>query len=122
MPSLASAFPPPRMTLDEIATAAAAVIADARAAGLAPPYGVHAHDFGPPSVSLYITEHQKDRDIWQALSEWADHYDTEVTSGPGVTPGTIYAVVQFHHDRIRYEVTAVIHPADDQDEPEQNAA
>jgi len=108
---------PPRLTLDQIATAAAAVIADARAAGLAPPYSLNAHDYGPPHATFYISEHRHG-DIWQALREWADHYGTEVASGPGVTPGTVYATADFRRDGIRYEVTAVIHENDDQPEPD----
>lgn len=120
MTDLASAAPPPRLTLDQIATAAAGVIADARAAGLAAPYAVNAHDYGPPHASLYISE-RPGRDIWDALQGWADHYGSEVASGPGVTPGTIYAAVDFRRDGIKYEVTAVIHSPDD-DQPEQQDA
>jgi hypothetical protein len=66
------------MTLDQIATAAAAaIIADARAAGLAEPYSVNARDYGPPTASLYISERQ-DRDIWEALQ------DGPVASDPGL--------------------------------------
>jgi hypothetical protein len=110
---------PRRMTLDQIAAAAAAIIADARAAGLAEPYSVNAHDYGPPHVSLYISERQ-DRDIWQALQEWADHYGSEVSAGPGTTPGSICAAVDFRRDGIRYEITAIIHHSagsDSQPEP-----
>jgi hypothetical protein len=117
----APAAPPPRMTLDQIATAAAAIIADARAAGLAPPYAINAHDYGPPHASLYISE-RRDRDIWEALQGWADHYGTEVSSGPGTTPGTVYAVVDFRQGGIRYEVTAVIHSPDDDQPPPPDAA
>ena len=116
MPSLASTAPPPRITLDQIATAAAGIIADARDAGLAPPYSVNAQDYGPPHATLHLSEY-RESDIWQALQEWADHYDSEVASGPGVTPGTIYAVVDFRQDGVHYEVTAVIHPADHDDQP-----
>ena len=113
---------PPRMTLDQIATAAAAIIADARAAGLAEPYSVNAHDYGPPHASLYISERQ-DRDIWEALQQWADYYGSEVSSTPGHTPGSIYATVDFRRDNICYEVTAVIHPTPgSDDQPEQPAA
>jgi hypothetical protein len=113
---------PPRLTLDQIATAAAAIIADARAAGLAEPYSVNAHDYGPPTASLYISERQ-DRDIWEALQQWADYYGSEVSASPGHTPGSVYASVDFRRDSIRYEVTAVIHqtPGSD-DQPEQPAA
>jgi hypothetical protein len=116
---------PPRLTLDQVATAAAGIIAEARDAGLAQPYSVNAHDYGPPHASLYISERQ-DRDIWDALQEWADHYGSEVAAGPGTTPGSVYAVVDFRRDGIRYEVTAVIHntprsdgsdSTDDQSEP-----
>jgi hypothetical protein len=113
---------PPRLTLDQIAAAAAGIIADARAAGLAAPYSVSARDYGPPEASLYISERQ-DRNIWDALQEWADHYGSEVSAGPATTPGTLYASVDFRRDGIRYEVTAVIHPAPDaDDQPEQDAA
>jgi hypothetical protein len=112
---------PPRLTLDQIAAAAAGIIADARAAGLAEPYSVSARDYGPPEASLYISERQ-DRDIWLALQEWADYYGTEVSAGPGTTPGSTYARVDFRQGGIRYEVTAVIHAPSSDDQPEPPAA
>ena len=108
---------PPRLTLDQVATAAAAIIAEARAAGLAAPYSVSAHDYGPPHASLYISERQ-DRDIWDALQEWADHYGSEVSAGPGTTPGSVYASVDFRRDGIRYEITAVIHSTGSDGQPD----
>ena len=108
MASLSSAFPPPHLTLDEIATAAAVIIVQARDAGLAAPYAINAHDYGPPTASLYISE-RIDGDIWDALQAWADYWGTEVTSGPGTRPGAVFASVDFRRDGIRYEVTAVIH-------------
>jgi hypothetical protein len=102
---------PQPATLEHIATAAAGLIADARAAGLTLPFSLNCHDYGPPGATLYLYGAEQDTPaIWAALRQWAARYGTEVTSRPGFSPGTVHAVAAFSRDGLRYEVSAVIHP------------
>ena len=109
---------PPRLTLEQTATAAAGLIAEARAAGLVMPYSLNVHDYGPvPHATLYIDEHQ-DREIWQALAEWAGRYRTEVSARPSTTPGHLYATAEWHHQGVNYDISTIIrHPAGDDAQP-----
>lgn len=100
-----------RMTLDEIATAAAALIADARTAGLTAPFTLSCYDYGPPSVTLYLYAAEQDTPaIWAALQAWASHYGTQVTTHPATSPGSVHAIAAFSRDGIGYEVSAIIRP------------
>jgi hypothetical protein len=118
-------FRPP-VRLDQIATAAAKLIADARAAGLTEPTSLNCHDYGPPTAALYLyAPEQETTGLWWALHEWASHYGTEVAIRPGIKPDTVHACVEFRRDGIAYEVTSVIRrtPDDDaQPEPQDKAA
>jgi hypothetical protein len=100
----------PPATLAEIAAATAGLIAEARAAGLAPPCALNANDYGPPTANLYVSEHDTP-DIWQALQQWADRYGTEITTRPSTSPGAVYASASFRRDGISYEVYCIIYPA-----------
>lgn len=111
----------PHLTVEEITAAAAALIAEARTAGLLPPFGVTCHDYGPPEAALHLGEHDSP-DIWAALDQWADRYGTVVTTRPGHGPGTIYARAiyaraGFTRDGITYEVSSVITTAADKSQP-----
>jgi hypothetical protein len=113
-----------RMTLDEIATAAARLINEARAAGLAPPFSLNCHDYGPPAAILLIAENEPP-DIWDALQQWADRYRSEIDPRPGYHSGSIHATVAFRRDGISYEITSVIHttpPGDDEPGQDQGQA
>ena len=113
----------PPMTLDQIATGAAALLAEARTAGLAEPYSLNCHDYGPPTASLYLYAADQDTTgLWWALHEWAGHYHSEVTVRPGVHPDNVHATVEFRHDGIAYEVTAVIRRTPDDGPPQDQAA
>jgi hypothetical protein len=114
---------PPPMTLEQIAAGAAALGADARAAGLTPPFTLSCHDYGPPAVTLYLYAGQHDTPAtWRALREWAERYGTEVTTHPGVSPGSVHATAVFCRDGITYDVSAVIRPTTEDDQPEQDRA
>ena len=108
-------------TLDEIATAAAALIADARTAGLPAPYALNCHDYGPAAAVLYLTADEIP-DIWLALNQWAAHYGTQVNTHVGFTPGTVHATANFHRDGVAYEVSSVIHPRPEDSQPDQQDA
>jgi hypothetical protein len=111
-----------RMTLDEIATAAAEIITEARAAGLAAPFSLNCHDYGPPAATLLIDEHQPP-DIWAALQQWASHYRSEVEPRPGYHSDSVHATVAFRRNGISYEITSVIRtPPPRDDEPGQDEA
>jgi hypothetical protein len=108
---------PDPLTLDQIATAAAGVIADARAARLTAPFTLSCHDYGPPAVILYLYDDSSDTAaIWAALGAWAARYGTEVTSRPSSSPGSTYASAKFLRDGILYEVSAIIRPAPEADQ------
>lgn len=77
-------------TIEQIATAAAALVTEARQAGLTPPRSLSCHDYGQPTASLYLFRHDNP-DIWHALQEWATRYGTQVTSWAGIQPGSIHA-------------------------------
>jgi hypothetical protein len=115
-----------RMTLDEIATAAAGTIADARAAGLTAPFSLTCHDYGPSTAVLYLYDDGSDTPgIRAALQQYADRYGTQVTTRPSTSPGSLYATAAFTRDGISYEVSAIIRPAPSphqDDEPEQDQA
>jgi hypothetical protein len=117
----------PPMTVEEIATTAAVLIARARDAGLTPPCSLNCHDYGAPAAYLFIAESDVP-DVWDALLQWASHYGTEVAVRQGSVPESVYASAEFRRDGIRYEVHSVIHRPDDDepddwsdDEPEQAA-
>ena len=95
------------LTLDQIATAAARLITEARAAGLPAPYHLTCHDFGRPVIVLYISAYEV-RDIRAALQAWADCYGTSVAIRPGTAPGHVHGEVTFDRDGIRCEVSAII--------------
>jgi hypothetical protein len=101
----------PHKTLEEIARAAADVIAAARTDGLTPPYGINAHDYGPPRCTLYLSATDTD-DIWEALDAWARRFGTIIDTRMGTTPGSVHAEAGFLADGIRYEVSTVISPDD----------
>jgi hypothetical protein len=101
----------PSPTLSEIATAAAELIADARAASLTPPCALSGHDYyGGPAASLFVSDIDTP-DIWGALKQWADRYGAQITTRPGSTPGTRYASVKFTRDAISFEVYSIIRNA-----------
>ena len=105
--------PPVRepMTLDEVATAAAVLVAKARDARLTAPCAMHCHSYGPPTVSLFVSEDDAGGHIWRALQEWADRFGGEVATHPATTPGSAHAYTEFRREGIRYEVYSVIHSA-----------
>jgi hypothetical protein len=120
-----AAVPParPPMTLDEIADATAALIREARAAGLPETCSITAHDWGTPEVSLYLSA-TGNPGIWAALRAWASHYGTEVATRATTSQrDNIHAYAEFRRDGLRVQVTSVIssedHPGDqDQGEGE----
>jgi hypothetical protein len=95
------------LTLDQIATAAARLITEARAAALAAPYNLTCHDFDKPTIILYLSAYEV-RDIRTALQAWGDCYGSSVTIRPGVTPGHLHGEVTFNRDGIRCEVSGII--------------
>jgi hypothetical protein len=109
--------PPPgittreHMTLEDVARAAADVIAAARADGLTPPYGIHANDYGTPRCTLYLSATDTD-DIWGALDQWARRYGTIIDTRTGSNPGTVHAEAGFIEGGVRFEVSTVINPDD----------
>jgi hypothetical protein len=109
--------PRPPMSLDKIAIAAAGLIADARTAGLAPPCALNCHDYSPPAVGLYVSEHDT-TDIWRALQAWADHYNGELATRPSSSPGAVHAITEFRHDGIRYQVSSIITTPGDDGQPD----
>jgi hypothetical protein len=102
----------PPATLEQIAAATAALITDARQAGLALPCSLNCNDYGPPAASLLVSEYDTPN-IWQALRQWATHYGTEVTTRPSINPGNLYISAAFQHDGISYEVYTIINPDGD---------
>lgn len=104
------------MTLDQIAAAAASLIAAARAAGLTPPCALSCQDYGPPAATLYINEDDAP-DIWQALRRWASRYQTEIAIRPTGRPESVYASAEFRSDGIRYEVYSIIRTPDGDSQP-----
>lgn len=116
-----AAVPParPPMTLDEIADATAALIREARAAGLPETCSITAHDWGTPEVSLYLSA-TGNPGIWEALRAWAAHYCTEVaTRATTSSERNIHAYAEFRRSGLRVQVTTVISPEDhpgDQDQ------
>jgi hypothetical protein len=95
------------LTLDQIATAAAALITEARAAGLATPFSLTCHDYGTPTIALYLPSYEI-RDIRAALEAWASTYRTRVEIKPGVAPGRVHGQLTFERDGITCEISAVI--------------
>jgi hypothetical protein len=95
------------VTLDQIALAAARLITEARAAGLAPPFSLNCHDYGPPTIGLYISSHDVP-DIRAALQSWADCYRTHLSIRRSSKHGMLTADVTFTRQGIRCEVTGVI--------------
>jgi hypothetical protein len=113
-----------RITLDEIATAAAAIVADTRAAGLTAPFTLTCYNFGQPAATFYLYDDGHDTPaIRAALQAWAVHFGTQVTTRPSTSPGSILAMAAFSHDGISYEVSAIIRPAPgDEPGPDQDQA
>jgi hypothetical protein len=109
----AAAVPParPPMTLDEIADATAALIREARAAGLPETCSINAHDWGTPEVSLYLSAADHPG-IWAALRAWAAHYGTEVATRAASQRDNIHAYAEFRRNGLRVQVTTVISPED----------
>jgi hypothetical protein len=95
------------VTLDQIALAAARLIVEARAAGLAPPFSLNCHDYGPPTIGLYISSHDVP-DIRNALQAYADCYRTHLSIRRSSKPGMLTADVTFDRQGIRCEITGVI--------------
>jgi hypothetical protein len=107
--------------LEGIAAAAAILIAEARAAGLTPPCALNCHDYySPPATALFISDSDTP-DIWHALQQWADRYETQITTRPTANPENTYASAEFRHNGISYEIYSIIHPSH-QDTPHDEAA
>lgn len=98
------------LTLADIAADAAALITEAREAGLTPPCALNCHDYRPPSASLFLAD-QDSPDTWQALQEWASRYGTGITTRPATSPESVYASAEFSRAGINYEVYSIIRPA-----------
>jgi hypothetical protein len=120
------------MTIDQVAAAASALIASARAAGLTPPCALNITDYGPPSASLFMYDGDS-VDIWAELRQWADRYGAELATRVTHNPANSYVYTEFHNGGIRYEIYTILHPApqdpdddtdddtDDTDDPPQAA-
>lgn len=100
------------LTLDQIATAAAQLITEARAAGLAAPFNLTCHDYDPPTIALYLSAYDV-RDIRAALDAWASTYRTRVAIRPGTATGRVHGLLTFQRGAITCEVGAILTgPAD----------
>jgi hypothetical protein len=107
----------PHASLGQIAIAAAALIADAREAGLTLPCSLNANEYGPPTASLYISQHDAP-DIWRALQQWAARHHTEIATRPTSDGNSVHASAEFRIAGIRYDVYSVISPAPADDDPD----
>src|ERR1700722_20223126 len=84
----------PRLTLDQIAVAAAKLISDARDAGLTEPSSLSCHGYGPPGANLYLyASDQETPVLWWDLNDGASHYGTEIAIRPAIKPGSVQASV-----------------------------
>lgn len=112
------------VTLDQLATAAAQLITEARAAGLPAPFNLTCHDYNPPTIALFLSSYDV-RDIRDALDAWASTYRSRVKIRPGTAPGRLHGEVSFERNGITCEVSAIItsppepddHPADPVPQP-----
>jgi len=101
---------PPAIPIEDITTAAAGLLAEARAAGLVMPFAVSCNDYQPGATLILWSTRMGNAATWDALALWAMHYGTTVTTRPSASPGSIHATAEFQRDGLNYQVSAIIRP------------